>query len=56
MNDLIYNQGDKDLDPYFAPLAVEAGGNIEQADSSKLKKALRDGFLTVAGISFLSYF
>jgi hypothetical protein len=54
MDELQYNQGDKDLEPYFAPLARNAGGNIPSPDISKLRRALRQGILTVTGVRLYS--
>ena len=54
LDELQYNQGDKDLEPYFAPLARNAGGHIPSPDLSKLRKALRSGFLTVTGVRLYS--
>lgn len=53
-DELQYNQGDRDLEPYFAPLARSAGGNIPPPDLGKLRKALRQGFLTVSGVRLYS--
>lgn len=53
-NDLEYNQGDKDLHPYFAPLARNAGGKIPTPDKSRLERAKRQGILTVTGVRLYS--
>ncbi len=53
-DELQYNQGDRDLEPYFVPLARNAGGNIQTPDISKLRKALRQGILTVTGVRLYS--
>ncbi len=53
-DELQYNQGDRDLEPYFAPLARDAGGNIPTPDISKLRKALRAGILTCTGVRLYS--
>lgn len=53
-DELQYNRGDKDLEPFFAPLARNAGGNIQAPDISKLRKALRQGILTVTGVRLYS--
>jgi centrosomal protein CEP104 len=53
-DELQYNQGDRDLEPYFASLARSAGGNIPPPDLAKLRKALRQGFLTVSGVRLYS--
>lgn len=54
VDELKYNQGDKDLDPFFAPLARSAGGNIPAADLSVIKQAHRKGILTVTGVRLFS--
>lgn len=52
---LQYNQGDKDLEPYFGPLARDGKrGDIPTPDISKLKKALRQGVLLVTGVRLYS--
>jgi centrosomal protein CEP104 len=53
-DELQYNQGDRDLEPYFNPLARDAGGNIPTPDISKLRKALRGGILTCTGVRLYS--
>ncbi len=54
VDELQYNQGDKDLEPYFAPLARNAGGNIPAPDLNLLKQALRKGILSVTGVRLFS--
>jgi centrosomal protein CEP104 len=51
---LKYNQGDKDLEPYFGPLARNAGGKIPAIDINKLRRAQRQGVLNVSGVRLYS--
>jgi hypothetical protein len=53
-DELQYNQGDRDLEPYFAPLARHAGGKIPDIGADKLRRALRQGVLTVTGVRLYS--
>ena len=53
-NELEYNQGDKDLEPYFVPRAKNAGGKIQNHDVNKLKRALRMGILSCTGVRLYS--
>jgi hypothetical protein len=53
-DELKYNQGDRDLEPYFGNLARSAGGNIPMVDINKLRRALRQGVLTVTGARLYS--
>ena len=54
LDELQYNQGDKDLEPYFVPRAKNAGGNIQSPDINKLRRALRMGMLTCTGVRLYS--
>ena len=54
MDELDYNQGDKDLEPFFVPRAKNAGGVIPPPDINKLRRALRQGVLTVTGVRLYS--
>ena len=54
LDELQYNQGDKDLEPYFVPRAKSAGGNIQSPDINKLRRALRMGMLTCTGVRLYS--
>lgn len=54
VDELQRNKGDEDLEPYFVPLAIQAGGNIPSPDISKLRKALKQGILTVTGVRLYS--
>lgn len=54
LDELQYNQGDKDLEPYFQPRAKAAGGKIPPPDLNKLRRALRQGVLTVMGVRCFS--
>jgi len=54
VDELQYNQGDKDLEPYFAPLARNAGGNIPSPDLTILKQAHKKGILNVTGVRLFS--
>jgi hypothetical protein len=54
VDELQYNQGDKDLEPYFAPLARNAGGHIPPPDLTILKQAHRKGVLNVTGVRLFS--
>jgi centrosomal protein CEP104 len=54
MDELDYNQGDKDLEPYFIPRAKDAGGKIPPPDINKLRRAHRQGVLTVTGVRLYS--
>lgn len=54
LDELQYNQGDKDLEPFFVPRAKNAGGNIQSPDINKLRRALRMGMLTCTGVRLYS--
>ena len=54
MDELQYNQGDKDLEPFFVPRARNAGGIVPTPDINKLRRALRQGVLTVTGVRLYS--
>ena len=54
LDELQYNQGDKDLEPYFVPRAKAAGGIIPTPDINKLRRAHRQGILTVMGVRLFS--
>ena len=54
LDELQYNQGDKDLEPYFVPRAKNAGSNIQSPDINKLRRALRMGMLTCTGVRLYS--
>ena len=54
LDELQYNQGDKDLEPYFVPRAKLAGGIIPTPDINKLRRAHRQGILTVMGVRLFS--
>ena len=49
-----YNQGDKDLEPYFVPKIKKLGGNIKILDVNDLRRAFRIGILTCTGIKLYS--
>ena len=53
-----YNQGDKDLEPYFAPRVKKIGGNIKRPElydfRGALGKALRNNILSCTGIKLYS--
>ena len=54
LDELQYNQGDKDLEPFFVPRAKNAGGNIQSPDINKLRRAHRMGMLTCTGVRLYS--
>ena len=54
LDELQYNQGDKDLEPFFVPRAKNAGSNIQSPDINKLRRALRMGMLTCTGVRLYS--
>ncbi|MCQ2820067.1 MAG: hypothetical protein MJ252_22600 [archaeon] len=54
VDELQYNQGDKDLEPFFVPRAKAAGGIIPSPDINKLRRAHRQGILTVTGVRLFS--
>jgi centrosomal protein CEP104 len=54
IDELKYNQGDKDLEPYFGPLARAAGGKIPMIENNILRRALREGVLNVSGVRLFS--
>lgn len=54
LDELQYNQGDKDLEPFFVPRAKLAGGIIPTPDINKLRRAHRQGILTVMGVRLFS--
>lgn len=53
-DELAYNQGDKDLEPYFNPLARKAKTKIPSPDRTRLEILKRLGILNVAGVRLLS--
>lgn len=53
-DELAYNQGDKDLEPYFNPLAKKAKSKIPPADRTKLDYFKRMNVLNVAGVRLFS--
>ena len=54
VDELQYNQGDKDLEPFFNPRANAAGGIIPAPDINKLRRAQRQGILNVMGVRLFS--
>ena len=54
LDELQYNQGDKDLEPFFVPRAKNAGSNLQSPDINKLRRALRMGMLTCTGVRLYS--
>ena len=54
LDELQYNQGDKDLEPYFVPRAKNAGDNIQSPDINKLLRALIMGMLICTGVRLYS--
>lgn len=53
-DELSYNQGDKDLEPYFNPRARNAKSKIPPPDKTKLEKLGRMNILKVAGVRLFS--
>ena len=49
-----YNQGDKDLEPYFVPRVKKIGGNIKLPELNDLRGALRNDILPCTGIKLYS--
>jgi centrosomal protein CEP104 len=47
----VYNEGDKDLEPYLNPLIKQAGGNIRSLEIEVLNRAMSDGTLMVTGVN-----
>lgn len=53
-DELAYNQGDKDLEPYFNPLVRKAKSKIPPPNKTKLEVLKRLGVLNVAGVRLFS--
>ena len=53
-DEMAYNQGDKDLEPFFNPLARKAKTKVELADKSTLERLKRLLVLNVAGVRLFS--
>lgn len=49
-----YNQGDKDLEPYFNPFARKAKTKLEIADKTSIEKLKRLQVLNIAGVRLFS--
>lgn len=54
LDELVYNQGDKDLEKFFNPRVRGLGNTLETPDINKLRRALRMGILTVTGVRLYS--
>jgi hypothetical protein len=51
---LKYNQGDKDLEPYFGPLVLNIKGKVPEIDINLLRRAQNQKVLQVTGIRLYS--
>ena len=49
-----YNQGDKDLEPYFSPLVLNIKGKVPEIDINLLRRAQNQKVLQVTGIRLYS--